>query len=307
MITVVICTHNRSNLLFQTIDSLNRAIKLEKFPVEILVIANACSDSTVEKLEHYIQSRTDEQLRLTYQEEPTAGKSYALNRAIRSVKKGFLCFIDDDHRVDQNFLSAIKSAIDELSEVQIFCGQIIPDWTGNEPKWLHETGQYKIYPFPIPQFTLGEKSIPITADSELPGGGDIVVHHSVFDSVGEFSTALGPSGHDLVGSEDSDFILRALAEGISIKYVPTIIQYHYVDEERLKFSYLVKKSYQRTKTLTQLKSSKSRSIPRYLWRKLAEYIIQGLFSLSGQRTRFFSMRVASTLGEIAGFMKSGRS
>lgn len=308
-LTIIICTHNRAELLLRTISSLNKAYKTHTLctKISILVIVNACSDSTIAQLGDYVASRTDRQLLLTYLEEPMPGKSYALNLAIEHVKEGVLCFIDDDHRVDLNFLNSIEKSIKEQSGAQILCGQIIPDWTGKEPKWVHETGRYKIYPFPIPQFTMGEKPIPITINSELPGGGDIIVHRSVFDIVGKFSTALGPSGHDLVGSEDSDFIIRALAAGITIRYIPDIIQYHYVDEERLMFNYLIKKSFQRTKTLTQIKFDNSNSVPRYLWRKLAEYIFQGLFSLSWQRTRFFSMRVASTLGEIAGFMESRRS
>jgi glycosyltransferase involved in cell wall biosynthesis len=307
MITVVICTHNRSSLLLQTIDSLNRATKPAGFPVEILVIANACRDSTVEKLERYIQSGTDKQLRLNYQEEPVAGKSYALNRAIHSVKEGFLCFIDDDQKADKNFLIAIEIAIESHQGINIFCGKLLPDWTGNEPKWVHETGQYKVYPFPIPIFDLGDNPIQITLETAHPPGGNLFVHHSVFETVGEFSTELGPSGHNLAGSEDSDFILRALNKEVAIQYIPDIVQYHYVDEARLKLGFLIKMSYQRTRTLTQIKTGHSHSIPRYLWRKLAEYVVQGLFSLSWQRTRFFSMRVASTLGEIAGFMNSGRS
>ncbi len=306
-ITVVICTHNRSELLFQSIDSLNKANRPLNSAAEILVIANACNDSTVQKLERYIKSCSDEQLPLKYQEEPFAGKSYALNRAIQLVTEGFLCFIDDDQKVDKKFFTAIESAITLKNERKIFCGKLLPDWTGKEPTWIHETGKYKIFPFPIPIFNLGDEAIEINASTAHPPGGNLFVHHSVFNEVGVFSTELGPTGHNLAGSEDSDFIIRALNEGIVIQYIPKIIQYHYVDEERLKFSFLMKMSYQRTRTLTQIKFHKSHSIPLYLWRKLAEYIAQGIFSLSWKRTRFFSMRVASTLGEIAGFMNSRRS
>lgn len=309
MITVVICTHNRCDLLFSTIDSLNSANRPVNVPVEIeiLVVANACSDSTVERLEQYVATRTNKQLQLKYKEEPAAGKSYALNRAIQIVKKGFLCFIDDDQKVDKKFLTAIHDATGTHKNLEIFCGKLLPDWTGKEPKWVHDTGQYRIFPFPIPVFDLGNKATPITKGSPHPPGGNLFIHRSVFEKVGHFSTQLGPSGHNLAGSEDSDFILRALDAGVSIKYMPEIVQYHYVDQARLKLGFLVKMSYQRTRTLTQIKFNHADKVPYYLWRKLAEYILQGVFSLSWQRTRFFSMRVAATLGEIAGFINSKHS
>jgi hypothetical protein len=56
----------------------------------------------------------------------------------------------------------------------------------------------------------------------------------VFELAGQFSTELGPHGHDLGGGEDSEYVLRALMRGVRCQYVPDVVQHHYVDTERLK-------------------------------------------------------------------------
>ena len=51
VLTVVICTHNRADLLKKCLNALNYAEKPYAFEVEILVIANSCNDNTAFILE----------------------------------------------------------------------------------------------------------------------------------------------------------------------------------------------------------------------------------------------------------------
>ncbi|WP_198245559.1 glycosyltransferase [methane-oxidizing endosymbiont of Gigantopelta aegis] len=303
-LTVVICTHNRSTLLLRVITSLNNAIFPYNASVSILVIANACTDDTVIQLKRYQSIQNKKNLPLVFHEEPKPGKSNALNTAINMIGEGFMCFVDDDHRVDKNYFSAIISSIETYPKVKLFCGKIIPDWSGHEPDWIHDQGKYKIYPLPIPHFELGPHPVPVVQNMKLPGGGNLIVKRDVFNQVGVFSTKLGPQGHNLSGSEDSDFILRVLNAKMAIQYNPDIIQYHYVDEERLKFNYLIRKSFQRSRSLIKAKHPGSHPIPLYLWRKLFNYSFSLLFSFNLQRSRFYAMRIASTLGEIVGLKEN---
>lgn len=300
-LTVVICSHNRANLLMQTIDSLNLALQPENCELAILVIANACRDKSTEQLQRYmaLQQKAGSIL-LQYREEPRPGKSHALNLALKKVTDGYICFVDDDHRVDSHYLTAIVEVIKEYPGCPLFCGRIIPDWTGEEPAWVHVPGQYRIYPLPVPHFDLGSEALLMDESHSIPGGGNLIVDTALFKQVGGFNTELGPKGHNLLGSEDSDFILRALSARKELRYAPNITQYHYVDLERLKLRYLLQKCFQRTRSITLARHPKHSQPPRYLWRKLFEYSMQGLFCFSQNRVRFYMMRVASTLGEIVG-------
>ena len=304
VLTAVICTHNRATLLVKTLDSIKAARKPDNIELQVLIIANACSDNTVKTLSNYSLGDLD----LEVAEEPKPGKSNALNCAIKLIDDNvFTCFIDDDHRIDDDYFVSIVKSIYRYPETKIFCGRIIPDWTGNEPSWVLDNGQYKIHPLPIPHFEMGSNPCIVNTNTKLPGGGNLIIHSSIFAMIGPFSTELGPVGNSLAGSEDSDFILRALHEGITIQYIPDIIQYHFVDNDRLKLTYVIKKSYQRTRTLMLARNPSKQTVPRYYWRKLFTYMSKTMFSISTQKRRFYLVRTAAALGEINGLRHSVNS
>ncbi len=301
LITVLICTHNRAALLSRVLDSLNRA-RRPAGGAEILAAANACTDETHALLDAYARDPGD-RLPLRWIAEPTPGKSHALNRAIPEIRTPLTAFVDDDHRVDENYLVAIEAAANKWPDAGLYCGRILPDWDGTEQAWVHDEGPYRIYPLPVPRYDQGMEARTITPEEgPIPGGGNLVVRRNVFGLAGQFSTDLGPHGHDLGGGEDSEYVLRAMARGARCQYAPEILQHHYVDAERLKLSYLLKKSYQRTRSTARIHGNGR--VPLYMWRKLAEYGFQSLFSLAWAKRRFFWVRSAAALGEVAGRRES---
>ncbi len=303
-LTVLICTHNRAGLLERVLASLNAA-RRPAIPVQILVAANACSDDTMERLQAY-QARQAESgwLPLRLIEVPTPGKSHALNEAIPLIHSELIAFVDDDHRVDTDYLTAIERAAQAWPDAGLYCGRILPDWDGSEPAWVHDDGPYRIYPLPVPRFDQGDTPREITAEAgPIPGGGNLVVRHRVFELAGQFSTQLGPHGHDLGGGEDSEYVLRALSRGEHCQYAPDIVQHHFVDTERLRLRYLLKKSYQRSRSTSRIRGNGR--VPLFMWRKLAVYAFHGLFSVGWIKRRFYWVRTAAALGEVQGRRESG--
>ena len=302
-LTVLICTHNRSALLRRVLKSINEAARPPRCAVELLVVANACTDDTVSVLREYeTESQSSCSLPLRWIEEPKPGKSNALNRAIPMISGDLVSFIDDDHRVDRDYFVSVAEGAGRYPHASIICGRILPDWDGSEPRWVHDTGPYRIFPLPIPRYDEGDQSREITVNGRVPGGGNLCVRREVFGRVGGFSTDLGPHGHDLGGGEDIEFVNRCLAAGERIQYVPSIRQYHYVDPERLRFGYLLRKSFQRSRSWIRSQAWQSTSVPHYMWRKLATYFLLGALSLSWPRTRFYLVRFAAALGELRGFL-----
>ena len=303
-LTILICTHNRADLLERALASLNAA-RRPALPVRILIAANACSDDTTTRMRAY-QAQQDARgwLPLSLLEVPTPGKSHALNEALPQVDTELVAFVDDDHRVDAGYLLAIEQAACTWPEAGLYCGRILPDWDGSEPAWVHDEGPYRIYPLPVPRFDQGDTPRQITAEEgPIPGGGNLVLRRAVLALAGEFSTELGPHGHDLGGGEDSEYVLRALARGAVCRYVPGMVQYHYVDTERLKLGYLLRKSFQRTRSTSRIHGNGR--VPLYMWRKLAEYAYHSTFTLSWAKRRFYWVRSAAALGEIRGRSESG--
>lgn len=304
LITVLICTHNRAQLLARTIASLNVADRPPE-GAQILVVANHCSDATHQMLEAYAHEPGD-RLPLRWIAEPKKGKSNALNRALPEVSTPLLAFVDDDHRADVDFLSAIRNSAAEAPDADIICGRILPDWKGSEPPWVHDQGPFSIYPLPVPHFDLGPVPLWLTEDIALPSGGNAIVRLPWIARVGLFSTELGPVGHDLGGAEDSEWFLRAIHLGAKVRYTPAIMQHHYVDSHRFTLAKLIRLAYQRTASHTHIQlasDSDTATVPFWAYHKLARYAAAALTSVSENRRRFYVVRCAAVLGEIAGYRR----
>lgn len=303
LLTVLICTHDRATLLEKTLASLQACARPDGLGVDILVVANACRDGTHELLTTMTEVRRDGDLPLRWIAEPQPGKSHALNAGTKALESDWVAVVDDDHRVSADFLVRIGQAIATHEQASLLCGRVLPDWDGREPQWVHDQGRYRIYPLPIPRQDFGEAARELGADGPIPGGGNQIIRVDVLRRLGPFSTDLGPQGHDLGGGEDTEYMIRALRAGERLWYVPEIVQYHHVDLDRLALLYLIRKAYQRSASAVALHGTQpvgEARVPRYLYRKLIGYASGAVFSLGMARRRFYLVRCAAALGEMAG-------
>jgi GT2 family glycosyltransferase len=275
--------------------------------VDALVVANACSDRTHTLLDLYACAASDSATRgsrlpLRWVAEPRMGKSHALNCAIPLLTSQWVAFVDDDHRVDSAYLESVCRAAEAYPEADILCGRILPDWDGSEPTWVHDDGPYRIYPLPVPRYDLGDSPLASPHETATPGGGNLVLRTTLFDRVGDFSTVYGPVGRGLGGAEDHEWVLRAIAAGASVQYVPDIVQHHYVDSARLKLGYLMRKAYERSASAVRLGGSGNGKglVPAYMIRKAGVYSLAAMTSVGPQQRRFRLVRLAASLGEIKG-------
>lgn len=299
-LTVLICTHDRLPLLERAVASLDAAERPPGWTVRLFVVANACSDATPAWLDERARLAGSAHLPLAWIAEPTPGKSHALNAAIPQVADSDLvAFVDDDHRVDSRYLVALAQGAEMHPEMSMFCGRILPDWDGTEPAWVHDDGPYRIRPRPVPYSDMGEEAREIPPGVRAAGGGNLAVRGGVLRRVGKFDTRLGPHGHDLGGGEDVAFVARAQSLGERLFYLPEVKQYHHVDRSRLELRYVLRKAYARARS-DALHTAGRGGIPPYQWHKLATYLLALLTAFTPARARFYLVRLATTLGEMAG-------
>lgn len=299
-LTVLICTHDRAALLDKALRSLDAAERPSGWQIDVLVAANACRDGTHELLAARTANAAGG-LPMAWFAEPVPGKSNALNSAMPRVQGEMVAFVDDDHRVDVRYLASMCRAAEEFAGADFFCGRIVPDWDGTEPAWVHDAGPYRVYPLPVPHYDIGDQPRWWTNSEPMPGGGNLFLRTTWLNRVGPFATELGPTGHDLTGSEDKDWLLRALDLGARVRYVPQVVQYHYVDAARLTLGYVMKKAYKRSaSSVVAGRTSEGRAMPAYLYRKVAVYALQAITALGQARRRFYLVRTAAALGEMMG-------
>ena len=305
-LAVIICTYNRSASLIQTLTSLYDCGYSGPERVDILVVVNNCSDDTLARLADFNATHPRDNLTLSWIEEARAGKSFALNAAIAHTPHDALCFIDDDQTVEAGYLAYLLDGMDTHPDDAIYCGRIWPAWDGSEPPWVHTQGEYAIPIRPFPEFDLGSDPVTIMPHGRYPSGGNIVVRREVFNSVGMFSVDMGPTGHNLAGGEDHDFLKRATDKGFPIRYLPSIRQLHAIDQERMGTGYTLRKSYLRTRANYMISQVDSR--PRlYMFRKILEHMGSAIFTLDAKRRFFYLVRLSASLGELAGAMDAYRA
>ncbi|MBU2641686.1 MAG: sulfatase-like hydrolase/transferase [Gammaproteobacteria bacterium] len=305
-LAIVVCTYNRSTSLIQTLRSIYACGHNGEENVDVLVVANNCNDDTLARLTEFSFAQPRNNLTLSWIEEAQGGKSYALNAAIAHTTQDALCFIDDDQTVEAGFITHLLAGMDAYPGEAMYCGRIWPAWDGSEPSWVHTQGDYAIPIRPFPEFDLGDESLIITPQDRYPSGGNIVVRRPVFDVVGVFSVELGPTGHNLAGGEDHDFLKRATDKGYAIRYLPSVRQLHAIDAERMSTPYTLRKSFVRSRAHFLIRRDGHR--PRlYMFRKVMGHLGSAAFTRNADRRFFYMVRLAASLGELAGAVETLRA
>ncbi|MDX9785227.1 MAG: glycosyltransferase [Desulfobacterales bacterium] len=301
-LNIIICTHNRAESLAEALESLSAVDRPKHVKIIVTIVENACNDGTGGVIRQFSKVMPAPVLHLV---EKVPGKTRALNLALSQFDSDLAVFVDDDHIFPANFFLSVMSAFSCYPIYSGFCGRIIPKWDGREPPWVHDRSGYAIRPFPIPNFDLGNKIKEINETGFIPGAGNLFLRRSFIEKTGFFNLDLGPSGHNLRGGEDADYIIRGLRAGQRLLYVPDIVQYHMVDLARLKLPYLFKKAYLRNKVVRQLDRRDQVEhcmfgVPPYLFNLLIRNAFLFCINPGLNQKRYYFVRCGAIIGEIHG-------
>src|SRR5262245_49041517 len=133
MISICICTHNRSKSLHRTLKSLAEQSQFNKGEVEVLIVDNNCTDDTPEVVEVFQKALTIRRVTENQQ-----GLACARNRAVKEFLGDVLLFTDDDIRFGPGWVAAYRNAFQQFPDADFFGGRILPDWDGAKPQWIGE-------------------------------------------------------------------------------------------------------------------------------------------------------------------------
>ncbi|MCB1097945.1 MAG: glycosyltransferase [Verrucomicrobiae bacterium] len=217
-ISVILATHNRAEILNETLMAYRG---LESFGMElmIVVVANACVDSTAEVIERHRSA-----LPLIFLEEPMPGKNRALNRALREVDLGnLIVFTDDDITPAADWLRQIEAAALRHPGCNVFGGRILLRWPGHErPSWATSP---KVLSASFAQHDLRIPEGPYPVEV-FPFGGNYWIRKGILQKHPNFCESIGPKGNGrLMGSETS-FLIPLANEGHEMIYCPEAVVEH---------------------------------------------------------------------------------
>lgn len=281
-ITVAICTWNRSRLLAHTLECFaGIAQSLSDPDWELLLIANACTDDTVD-----VAARFLSRLPLRIVEELKPGLSRARNRAIAESRTDWLLFTDDDVLVTAEWLVAFGTAIREYPHAAVFAGPVDP-WFETPPDPELE----KWFPAVRNGFCGVDHRLPLgplPEELSLTGANFGVNLTKIGPS--RFDAELGVRQGSLAGGEETDFTRAVRAKGGEVVWVPEMRLKHFVDPRRLELGYLTKLTRERGASIILEKGvpagRRALGAPIRLWRQMFEaYLEAGWAYVLGQRMR----------------------
>lgn len=228
LISVVICTYNRSALLRSCLESLVSQ-SLDKSLFDVMVVENRCTDDTVELVGEF--GRRCASVRLLSEPQPGAG--IARNRGIEASQSRYVAFIDDDAKASPDWLRLVLEAFDAVKPTPAAVGgPILPYYLTAKPDWFLDSYELR---------TWGDRARFV--DEPAFSGSNMAFRRDVLLAVGGFPTAIGPMGDKMALGEDSALTKAAYEHEPTFYYLPEAKVYHYVPEEKMTVRYRLKRAY----------------------------------------------------------------
>jgi glucosyl-dolichyl phosphate glucuronosyltransferase len=296
-ITAIVCTYNRSQKLASTIESLVAQTLPRSLGWEILVVDNNSSDETRHVVERFRRRHPE---RIRYLIESQQGVSHARNTAIRESRGEILAFIDDDETAGTAWLQNLTANLFSGDWVGAG-GRVLPLWDVSRPQWLHP--QSSLVSGPLAAFNPSQGPGPLT---EPPFGANMAFRKEVFQKYGGFRTDLGRAGANMISNEDTEFGRRLLAARQPLRYEPSAITYHPVEERRLRPEYFLTWWFNKGRSdIREMKGQHSDKhflgVPPRLFGSLAAQLARWMFTVESSQRFNYKVNLWNCAGQILEF------
>lgn len=219
LVTVIICTWNRSQLLETTLDSLVHQIVSPEHDFEVIVVDNNSIDNTkavVEKFSNKLENRN-----IQYRFEPTQGKQFALNNGISAANGEIIAFTDDDIILPSDWITKIIQTFTN-EHIELCGGKTEVTWPDKSPPDWFDDSMSAV----VGAINLGPNRISPPPLGYAPAGANLISRKSLFERVGLFST-------DHYRHMDQEFGERCAKKGVKIAYEPEIVVFAPIDSKCL--------------------------------------------------------------------------
>jgi GT2 family glycosyltransferase len=222
-VSVVLCTHNRSDGTCRTLESL---LELRCPWLEIIVVDNAPPDDSTRVAVERVAQRDP---RVRYVREDRKGLSCARNRGLREAGGTFIAFTDDDVRVDPLWVNGLMRGFSSEPEVACVTGLVASaalerpaEQYFDQRVWWSSSCVPRT--FSATRTETDSPAYPFTAGI-FGTGANFAAKVSVLRAIGDFDECLG-AGSPTRGGEDLDMFVRLVTAGHAIRYEPSALVWH---------------------------------------------------------------------------------
>lgn len=298
LISVIICTYNRAEVLKDVLESLLHQKVSNEFDYEIVVVDNNSGDKTFQTIDSYKQYFDG---RLRYALEPKQGLSHARNKGIEDSNGEIIAFTDDDVVVDSEWLLNIMKCF-KKPNCEAVGGRVLPVYPENVPQWLKKNidllgGPMVCYDFGTS--TKGYNEVDIAPFV----GANMAFRKNCFNKYGLFRVDLGAGTK--IWSEDTEFFNR-IGKINNIYYCGKALVYHHTQKDRMKFVYLANWYIKAGRYLAHVDNCSQIvryfNIPRYIYKKFAKNVFSLFLNFFNKRRILKSFIVIFiSIGQFIGY------
>jgi cellulose synthase/poly-beta-1,6-N-acetylglucosamine synthase-like glycosyltransferase len=248
MISILICTRDRTKSLPQTLESIFSPISLQESDWELVVVYGpADSGETRAICEQFRQKYPD---RFRFFLEKKSGKSNALNSGMEIARGEILALTDDDVICAPDYVRSIREVFTE-HPVDGAQGRVLLDCERGRPVWMGP----ELAGF-MSQRDFGDR---VFEWQDNLTGTNMIVKRQAALSVGGFSPLIGASAAGFM--EDSEFSMRLRRSGCRFIFAPQILVRHQLPQNRLTKSFFRERYFRWGRSEAYL-----RPLPASFWR-----------------------------------------
>lgn len=233
VLSVVICTYNRSRLLIKTIDSLLHQT-FDPSLFEIIIIDDGSTDDTRKHIEN-LQSKVKKPVITYFRKRKNIGLANSRNTIVEKLKSTYIAFIDDDAKADPDWLKEAMECFDRVRPApQAVTGPVIPIYQTEKPSWFQDTYEADIKG-DTPRFL---------KSGEAFSGPNMVFRKELIHLSGGFDESVDMKGDIISVGEETKLFERMWENTHSTPYLyysPHAIVYHLIHPYKMTIRYRLKR------------------------------------------------------------------
>ncbi|MDR0827279.1 MAG: glycosyltransferase [Desulfovibrio sp.] len=227
ILTVVICTYNRAEVLAECLESLTRQT-ISTATFSVLVVDNNSTDRTRETVDSFLPK-----LSLRYVREEKQGIAQARNRALRETHSLWSACLDDDAKARPDWVAVALETIGK-GDFDCFGGPYYA-WHSSAPPpdWLPEN---------YGAWEASQGYGPFVDDKTYIPGANCAFKTDLALTVGGFPVHLGHEGEKCAYGEETELFRNMRAAGLRLGYVPAMKVDHRVLPYKYNLAWQMKSS-----------------------------------------------------------------
>lgn len=231
-ISIVICCYNSENKIASSLQFLSKQKKLADAPFELVLVDNNCTDKTIElALNTWNTLGNVYPLRVVV--EKKAGLNFARKAGIESALHPYVVLCDDDNWLCEDYLFKIYNIFETMPRVAIAggVGQAVSDIA--LPLWFKLVNGFG--------YAVGTENRQTGITSSVYGAGMSLRKEVYISLFGKNDFALTDRKADSLSSGgDTEICLLMREAGYQIYFDETLLFQHFINKERLNWSYYLR-------------------------------------------------------------------